>query len=189
MSDQNEQKNSDENQPEAEHSPAEQRLIDGYNAMMDYMRQLMERLEKAEEEARPKVQQMLETAREKTIELNKLTQEEAKKVSEYVKRDIDHAAEFLVNTEKDLAEWLGFDFKLIENWLWEAFQSVADKTRLELMAFKERFGSDTTYKTGEVTGPGALECTECGCVMNFKKTVRIPPCPKCHKTEFKRAIK
>ncbi|MDQ6955909.1 MAG: hypothetical protein Q9M21_01810, partial [Mariprofundaceae bacterium] len=29
-----------------------------------------------------------------------------------------------------------------------------------------------------------LTCKDCGHSMHFKKTGRIPPCPKCHKTDF-----
>ncbi|PCI18096.1 MAG: hypothetical protein COB62_07115, partial [Piscirickettsiaceae bacterium] len=37
--------------------------------------------------------------------------------------------------------------------------------------------------------PGTLECIACKQTLNFKKTGHIPPCPKCHKTEFKRHSK
>ena len=40
---------------------------------------------------------------------------------------------------------------------------------------------------GETLAPHQhLECQECGKVIEMHKTGRIPPCPKCHKTEFKR---
>lgn len=43
------------------------------------------------------------------------------------------------------------------------------------------------FKTGEVTSPGTLTCKECGKEMHFKSTVKIPPCPHCHKTVFRKS--
>jgi len=43
------------------------------------------------------------------------------------------------------------------------------------------------FKTGEVTSPGTLTCKDCGKEMHFKATVRIPPCPQCHKTIFRKS--
>ena len=43
------------------------------------------------------------------------------------------------------------------------------------------------YHTGEISGPGTLLCVACGTELHLHKTGRIPPCPKCHATQFKRA--
>jgi NAD-dependent SIR2 family protein deacetylase len=43
------------------------------------------------------------------------------------------------------------------------------------------------FKTGEVTSPGTLTCKDCGKEIHFKATVRIPPCPQCHKTVFRKS--
>ena len=57
----------------------------------------------------------------------------------------------------------------------KALSSVADKADDAL-----------TCKSGEITSAGKLICKSCGYEMHFKKKGRIPPCPKCHKTEFKK---
>lgn len=44
-----------------------------------------------------------------------------------------------------------------------------------------------TYRTGELTFGGRFECKACGSQMQLKKPGHLPPCPKCHKTSFKRA--
>jgi len=43
------------------------------------------------------------------------------------------------------------------------------------------------FNTGEVTGPGKLTCTYCGTELNMERSSRIPPCPKCHKTDFRKS--
>ena len=51
----------------------------------------------------------------------------------------------------------------------------------------EKSEKGLAYKTGEVTSPGTLTCKGCGKELHFKSTVRIPPCPQCHKTEFRKS--
>jgi excinuclease UvrABC nuclease subunit len=68
----------------------------------------------------------------------------------------------------------------------EAFSNVADKTRLELAQLATQAKIAQQYHTGEITTVGTLSCESCATTMNFKKTSRIPPCPKCHKTIFVR---
>ncbi|HCS13116.1 MAG TPA: isocitrate dehydrogenase (NADP(+)), partial [Zetaproteobacteria bacterium] len=41
-------------------------------------------------------------------------------------------------------------------------------------------------RSGEVTSAGTLICIACGHEIHKKKTGRVPPCPKCHATEFKK---
>jgi Zn finger protein HypA/HybF involved in hydrogenase expression len=60
-------------------------------------------------------------------------------------------------------------------------RSMAEK--FEEAAEKSEKGLE--YKTGEVAGPGTLSCKECGAEMKLTTSVRIPPCPKCHKTVFR----
>jgi len=42
-------------------------------------------------------------------------------------------------------------------------------------------------RSGEVTSAGTLTCISCGHEIHMKKTGRIPPCSKCHATEFKKS--
>jgi len=43
------------------------------------------------------------------------------------------------------------------------------------------------FTTGEVSGPGKLTCTDCGTELNLEKSSRVPPCPMCHKTDFRKS--
>ena len=68
----------------------------------------------------------------------------------------------------------------------DMFAKVADRTRLELDRFADNARAASLYHTGEVTGPGTLVCAGCGKELHFHKAGRIPPCPKCHGTEYRR---
>ena len=43
-----------------------------------------------------------------------------------------------------------------------------------------------SYKTGEITSAGTLTCTQCGTTLQLKRSSRIPPCPKCSSTTFRK---
>jgi isocitrate dehydrogenase len=53
--------------------------------------------------------------------------------------------------------------------------------------FSEKLSQSLKYKTGEITHGGAFDCINCEATIHMKKAGRIPPCPKCSKTEFRRA--
>jgi len=57
-------------------------------------------------------------------------------------------------------------------------------TGVALSSFAEKADGALACKSGEITSAGSLKCNACEYEMHFKKTGRIPPCPKCHKTEF-----
>ncbi len=164
--------------------PDNDKLVLGYNRMMERVRDLME---KVEHETPPRLRQAIEFAKEKAVELEELTLEEAERIGEYLRRDMEDAAEYLASEEvEDLKAWFRFDLERIEAQLLEMFLSVADRARLDMLDLEERLEEAKEYRTGEITGPGTLVCIQCGERLHFHKTSRIPPCPKCHEARFSR---
>ena len=156
-----------------------EKLVDAYETML-------KRVDEVADKTMPALKKSLEQARETAIEMGELTREEAEKIAGYVERDMKDAAQFIVDTGQDFRDWFSFDVQLIENKFYDLFASVADQTSLELKDWAERARRASQFHTGEITGPGTLVCTQCGEEIHFKKPGRIPPCPKCHATEFKR---
>lgn len=161
----------------------EKKLVAAYDKMMERVHDL---LDDAEEQALPALQRNLDDAKKRAVELRELTAEEAEKVAGYVKRDLHEAADYLEKTGKELSSWFSFDMQLVEERMLDFFARAADKTRLELNRLASQARRAQEYHTGEIASIGTLVCSDCGCEMHFKKTSRIPPCPKCHKTVFKR---
>ncbi len=166
------------------HQSDNDKLIHGYNRMMERVKAA---LEKVEHEAPPRLRQAIEFAKEKAVELEELTLEEAERIGEYLRRDMEDAAEYLASEEvEDLKAWFRFDVARIEEQLLEMFLSVADRAKLDMLDLEEQLEEASEYHTGEITGPGTLACINCGEVLHFHKTSHIPPCPKCHETKFSR---
>ncbi len=165
-------------------------LVEAYNQMMTRVR---DSIESAEVNAVPTLQKAIEQAKMQAIHLGEISLEEAEEVGNYIKRDINDAAEYLMETSHEFSEWLMLDIDIIEQKVLELFLSVADKTRLELEQFAhpgcevDPKIKDTEYRSGEITGPGSLVCMNCGEMIQFSQTDKIPQCPHCQGTEFKRA--
>jgi len=168
---------------ESEKPDAVDKLVDAYEHMLKSTHEMIAR---AEKETVPAFRELLHKTRDNMVELGELTREEANKVSEYVERDIKDAAIYIADTGEDLKKWWRFDLDLMEQRMLDAFSHVADQTSLQLRNWAEQARQAGLYHTGEVTGAGTLVCEACGAEMHMHKTGRIPPCPKCRATEFKR---
>lgn len=156
------------------------KLVHGYNTMID---KLSEWTEKADELAGPMIINGVKEAEEFLVELKQWSQEEIGLISRYVKRDLHDTALKLEKENKNFQEWLEFDVRQVEEKVLAVFSNMADKTRQELDHISEMANE---WHTGEVTSIGTLACKSCGKEMHFLKAGRIPPCPSCHHTEFKR---
>jgi len=159
------------------------KLIKGYNRMMERAR---EAIEQAESKAMPVLRESIEKARHTAVELEELSHDEAQKIADWLKRDLQDASSHLAKTRKGLADWLRFDLDLVEDSLLGLLKQVADPALVELTKLREELKRDLPYHTGEITGPGTLHCGTCNETLHFHGTARIPPCPKCHGTTFRR---
>lgn len=161
----------------------EEKLIAAYDRMMTRVHDF---LDTAESKALPTLKQRIELARQRAVELREITSDEADKIAAYVERDLHDAAEYLQRSGQEFSTWLQFDLQQVEKRMFELFATVADRTRVELDKLAAQARSAQQYHTGEITGIGTLYCVDCNTQMHFRKTGRIPPCPKCHHTTFKR---
>jgi len=164
-------------------NPIQDKLLQAYDTMLE---RLHTAVEQVETKTLPSIEEQLKHAQEKAIELGELTRDEAEKVAEYVQRDVDDISIYLEETKAEFSDWLSFESTLLESKIGDWLNLVADKTKLEWDKIKLQAVKSQLYHSGEITGSGTLECIACGQTLHFKKTGHIPPCPKCHKTEFKR---
>lgn len=159
------------------------RLVDAYEAMLERVHQSAEGVEK---QSLSWLRETLAEVRDRTVELGELTREEADKISRYVERDLKDAATFVAETGQELRDWLQFDWRLLQDRMLGMFVGMADQTALTLRNIADQAREATHYHTGEIVAPGTLVCAGCGEVLHFRKTGRIPPCPKCHASSFRR---
>lgn len=156
-----------------------QKLIAAYSDFMHHLHEVMDETFESFTDA-------FETSKTKIGTDHELTHDEIEHVSTQVKRDLHHASQNISpNNNDSLKEWLKFDIELVENLTWDAFLSVADKTRIQLAEI-EQHAITHKYKSGDITIAGTFSCQDCGKEIAFKTTSRIPECPTCHNHDFVR---
>lgn len=116
---------------------------------------------------------------------NQIYMDEITRIKKSIQRDLMDAAHHMSEKGKELKDWLGFDIALIKSELWLNFTEATDKTTLELLKLKQ-IAEKAPYHTGEIIGLGTLTCDQCKASLHFHKPGHIPPCSKCHGTNFHR---
>lgn len=143
------------------------------------LERLRARLQAAEDQSLPLIQQGIEEAAETAAGIQSLTQEELDLLKAYVRRDVADAGAYLATTGADLRSWLRFDLEQVEERFLEWFTAAADRSRLEYLQFTATLEGASHYRSGEITGPGTLHCENCGHSLSFHQPQAIPPCAQC----------
>ncbi len=162
--------NQDENQPN--------QLVEAYIRMLERVQQRLQ-------EPGETIDRAITSARDQAIKTDELGQDEARRIAHYIQRDLKDLGGHLQSPEEDLKGWLHIDLSLIEASIRDLLFSVADQAGPQLASFAHQ-GEPLYWHTGEITGPGVLECVQCREQLTFTEPSKIPPCPKCHDTEFVR---
>jgi hypothetical protein len=117
------------------------------------------------EHYKPRVDEMTESARQhfdNWLDKGGALWHDISQVAEHMyEYSRDKGGAFLVNVARGLGEWS---------------RDIGNK-----------LDSSLTYKTGEITHGGEFTCASCQAKIHLKQPGRIPPCPKCSKTDFKRS--
>ena len=163
---------------EDKQNPEEHEDVSLYQKMAD-------RAAEAFQDGRKSLDEALKKAGEELSSGGEYTREQAEKIGEYLRRDLGEvgkkalkARDSVINAVEPHRVAAG-----MQSGLSRLLRSAADV--LTEMAGKSE--QVLEFNTGEVTSPGTLTCKECGRDMHFKSTVRIPPCPNCHKTHFRKS--
>ncbi len=162
-----------------------EKLTRAFDHMVEHVNQA---IHDAEEALAPSVDEMVNNAQSIAHELFTLTKKESERLGKALKRDIKSANKTLNQQRKELREWLSFDLTLVEDKFVELIAQAADKAWLDFRDFENEAINASVYRTGEVCSAGTLCCSNCAQTMNLTKTTHIPPCPKCHHTEFYRVV-
>ncbi len=127
-------------------------------------------------------QTALEKARKQLTSAGTFSEEQGLKLKKFMERDFAHMASEMRDEARD---------KLDPSRLGAgALSSISKLLRGAgsiLSDVANRADRNLHCRSGEITSAGTLICSACGHEIHKKKTGRVPPCPKCHATEFKKS--
>lgn len=171
------------NQPKDKTKPGGDRLIQGYDRMLQRAEHALGSAMARSEAA---LAHALHAAREKAVALGELTREEADRVHDFITHDLYDMGRHLAEEERDLADWLRLSLLLVEKQLLHRIEALAQAAKFELKHLEKAKRRFDEWHTGEITTIGTLRCRNCGEHLHFERTGHIPPCPKCHATVYAR---
>lgn len=127
----------------------------------------------------------LKKASEELTSGGEYTREQAEKIATYLRRDLSEVGKKALQARDAVLEAVEPHRVAagVQSGLSRLLKVSADL--MSEWAGKSEQGLE--FKTGEVTSPGTLTCKDCGKEMHLKTTVKIPPCPQCHKTVFRKS--
>jgi len=155
---------------------------DQYDALAARFKELFESgAERSAEFAR----EALEKARVQLTAAGKFSESQGQRLKTFMERDLGFTADAFRNLGGEARRRL--DPGRIGAGALASLTSLLESAGSALSALAHRAGKVLDYRSGEITSAGTLTCNACGHEMHFKKTGRIPPCPKCHATEFRKS--
>lgn len=124
----------------------------------------------------------LEKARQQLTAAGTFSEERGQRLKELLERDVKQLADLVRDEAKEKLNPTRLGTGALSS-----ISSLLQMAGSTLSGMAEKAGKSLACRSGEITSAGTLKCVSCGYAMHFKKTGRIPPCPKCHKTEFKKS--
>jgi len=156
--------------------------INNDNQDISFYEKLAERTAELLEEGRKTLDEALKKAKEELSKAGEFTSEQADRVAEWVRRDVREGAGKATEAVRKAVEP-----QRVAAGAQSLLARILTGTADALSDLAKKAEQSVEFKTGEVTSAGTLTCKDCGAEMHMKQTARIPPCPKCHKTVFRKS--
>jgi hypothetical protein len=137
------------------------------------------------EEGKKTLDEALAKAREEIAVAGDFSREQAEKMSGFIRRDIA-----LMKEKEGLSTDVlmrALDPQRVAAGIQSVLAGIMAKTSDVLGDWAEKTEKHLEFHTGEVTSIGTLTCKGCQAELRMKGTTRIPPCPKCHQTVFRKS--
>lgn len=147
--------------------------------------QLARRAAELLETGRKTLDEALKKAGEELTAAGDFSREQAERIAAYVRRDVEQVGRSALKARDAMRQ--AADPQRVGAGVQSVVSRLLQGVAGTLTELAERTEKQLEYRTGEVTSAGTLTCKECGAELHLAATVRIPPCPKCHKTLFRKS--
>jgi len=152
---------------------------DQYDELAERFKELFEAgAEKSSEYA----QIAMEKARQQLTAAGTFSEEQGKNLKRFLERDFAQMADVMKHWAKE-----EFNPSRVRSGALASLSTLLNVAGSALSSIAERTQKAISCRSGEITSAGTLTCNACGNELHFKKTGRVPPCPKCHATEFRKS--
>ncbi|BAN35822.1 isocitrate dehydrogenase [Sulfuricella denitrificans skB26] len=178
------------NTTESEHKPdSESATGKGeqtqHEALYDrYAERARELFEAGQEKGKDAMEKAMEVARQQLSDAGEFSAEQGEAFKKFMRRDLEQTSQDMRALSQEAKEHLN-PARLGAGAL-SSIARLLEATGSALQSLSRKAEDALHYNTGDITAAGTLNCTKCGQKVHLKRTTKIPPCPSCHGTEFRK---
>jgi Zn finger protein HypA/HybF involved in hydrogenase expression len=156
-----------------------------YEAMYDrFTARASELYTAGQEKSREAMEKAMDAARQQLAAASEISAEQGALFKEYMKRDLEQTEQDMRALGKETKEYL-HPARLGAGAL-SSLARMLEATSSALQTLSRKAEESLQYSTGDITTAGTLTCVKCGQTVQLKRTTRIPPCPSCSGTHFRK---
>ncbi len=152
-----------------------------YDRFAERVRELAEA---SQEKGKEAMEKAMEAARQQIAAAGEFSAEQGELFKKYLRHDLSQTERDMQALGKEAKERL-HPSRLGAGAL-SSISRLLDATGSALQSLSRQTKEALTFNTGDITTAATLTCTKCGQKVQLKHTTRIPPCPSCHATEFRK---
>jgi isocitrate dehydrogenase len=166
-------------------APASEEGAGRHEALYDrFAERVREIFDAGQEKSREAMDKAMEAAREQLSAAGEFSAEQGEVFKRFMHRDLEQTARDMRAVSKEAKERLN-PSRLGAGAL-SSMARLLEAAGSALQSLSRKAEDALRYNTGDITTAGTLTCARCGQEVQLKRTARIPPCPKCHGTEFRK---
>ncbi len=124
----------------------------------------------------------MEKAREQLTAAGAFSEEQGKNLKKFMERDLSQMADSMRDEAREK-----LSPSRVGAGAMASLSSLLHIAGSALSSLSEKTQQAISCRSGEITSAGTLTCIACEHELHFKKTGRVPPCPKCHATQFRKS--
>jgi isocitrate dehydrogenase len=137
-----------------------------------------------QEKSKEAMEKAMESAREQLSAAGEFSAEQGEVFKQFMRRDLEQTARDMRALSQEARERL-HPARLGAGAL-SSMARLLEAAGSALQSLSRKAEDALRYTTGDITTAGTLTCTHCGQAVQLKRTSKIPPCPKCHASEFRK---
>jgi len=155
-----------------------------YDRFTERVSELLAASQEKGKQGKEVLEKAMETAREQITAAGEFSGEQGEQFKQYMRLDMAQTEQDLRKLGKEAQERL-HPARLGAGAL-SSISRLLAATGTAIQSLSRQTAEALTFHTGDITSAGTLTCTGCGQKVQLKRTTRIPPCPSCHGTGFRK---
>lgn len=177
--------NRETSQVEKKSEAGQEKELQAYEKLRQEVKRLLD--QSIDAMSAEKISQAIEHGQKVLKESGEHTQEQINRLSKNLRKDLLSTFKAVEPPVKEFTDSMGGLFDLWRDKSGVILTDLAKAVGDWSHQFSDKLDDMLLYHSGDMTHGGTFVCSSCGQTVNIKKPAHLPPCPKCHKTEFRRA--